>query len=308
MYNNVSEKLNLILGEDMRKILMFASVISFVNAEDCAFYAKLVKVDNQYIVESASKYYIDEPNVLKVQVANSGNISSMKVPYQDFKKGGSGCRAVGSNDHQALCSGDFVSKNIASSIAIKPFAYVLTLGIVAVGDAAMGFTYGTEANESSIMLAKEHSNIMTSSISSPFIQECKSYYLASDEKYKNELIERDRQNIETQKKIEKENNARKIATEKWMLSMQQYRKNLKAGDVTNCGTVIEVKSPMVHIQTGSDARDIWIKNNNIYSSVDNQNRVVGCKDDNRWYKRDGNWVQGGGREFYSTGINSYDFN
>lgn len=84
-----------------------------------------------------------------------------------------------------------------------------------------------------------------------------------------------------------------------------FRSKLSEGDTTNCGTIIQLKQKLAYIQTGSDAGAVWINREFLYPQVDDNGKVIGCKDSNRWYKRYGNWVTGNGSQFIQ---NSTPFN
>lgn len=284
---------SLIGFRSIKYCILLAAIYSQAYAGDvgsCNFYAKFTKSDTgSYIVASAAESYIDEQDVLRVELASNGDkiiLENMHVPYKEFPKGT--CRSVGANDYQALCGGYFVNKQVGKTAAVKPFLYIATLGIGAVVDAAGGFYYDAETNIDEVNAAKESSNIMSSPYSAPFIQACANYY--SDQNKANLLNEKLRQQEEANRKKQEEQ--AKLAYANWLSSMSKFRGHLKPSSVTNCGTVIEVKGTMVHIQTGSDARDIWVPLTDIYSYQDNQSRIVGCHDSNRWYKRYGNWVNG----------------
>lgn len=266
------------------------------NSNSCNFYAKFIKFDNGYIVESAAKSYIDEQNVLLVELTSNDDkitLKDMRVPYKEYPKGI--CRSVGSNDYQALCGGYFVSTDVGRTAVEKPLVYIATLGIGAVIDAANGGIYETSVNKATVNMAKESSDILTSPYSAPFIQACSAYY---DVQRKASAINEKLRQQEAANRKKQEDQA-KVAYANWLASMPKYRSQLKPSNITNCGTVIEIKATMVHIQTGSDARDIWMPLTDIYSYQDNQSRFVGCHDSNRWYKRYGNWVNGD--NYYQNG-------
>lgn len=268
-----------------------------IDTNSCNFYAKFIKSDTGgYIVESAAKSYIDEQDVLLVELASNGDkvtLKNMRVPYREFPD--ANCRSIGKNDYEALCGGYFVTKQVGKTAVVKPLMYIFTLGIAAVVDTAGGVAYAATSNVDEVNAAKESSNIMTSPYSAPFIQTCADYY---DEQSKtNALNEKLRQQEEA--RLKKQEDQAKLAYANWLASMPKYRSQLKPSSVTNCGTVIEIKGTMVHMQTGSDARDIWMPLTDIYSYQDNQSRLVGCHDSNRWYKRYGNWVNGD--NYYQNG-------
>lgn len=279
--------------------ILLAAIYSHAYAIDtnsCNFYAKFIKSDNGYIVESAAKSYIDEQNVLLVELTSNSDkiiIKDMRVPYKEYPKGI--CRSVGSNDYQALCGGYFVSTDVGRTAVSKPLIYIVTFGIGAVLDVANGSIYETSVNTDAVNIAKESSDILTSHYSAPFIQACRIYYV--EQRKSNELNEKLQQQEEANRK--KQEDQAKVAYTNWLASMPKYRSQLKSSSVTNCGTVIEIKGTMVHIQTGSDARDIWMPLTDIYSYQDNQSRLVGCHDSNRWYKRYGNWANGD--NYYQNG-------
>jgi len=259
------------------------------STNSCTFYAKFVKSDTGYIVESAAKSYIDSENVLIVELGLNTDkvvLRNMRVPYREFPN--ANCRTVGTNDYQALCGGYFVTKQIGKTAVVKPLMYVFTLGIGAIIDTAGGVAYAATSDVDAVNAAKESSNILTSPYTAPYFQSCASYY---DEQHKAEIIKQKNQQ-EADAAIKKQQELAKMAYSNWIASMPKYRSQLKPSIVTNCGTVIEIKGTMVHLQTGSDARDIWMPLTDVYSYQDNQSRLVGCHDSNRWYKRYGNWVNG----------------
>lgn len=90
-------------------------------------------------------------------------------------------------------------------------------------------------------------------------------------------------------------------------ALDKFRKALKSGQVTNCGTVIDSKANMIYVQTGSDAGAVWIAKQFLYPQYDESSYVIGCKDSNRWYKRYGNWVSNNGNQFTKNGTNYIDY-
>lgn len=82
-------------------------------------------------------------------------------------------------------------------------------------------------------------------------------------------------------------------------NLAKFGENLSIGELTNCGTVIELRAKMAYVQTASDAGSIWILKSLLYPQIID-GKIVGCKDGNRWYKRYGNWVSDNGRGFYKS--------
>lgn len=149
-----------------------------------------------------------------------------------------------------------------------------------------------------------NNDFLTSDLTKPYIESCDNYIRWNKETTaKNRAEDLARHETEKQAKISFTND---LTT-----GTNLFRSKLKPAEVTNCGTVIELKGKgnqqMIHVQTGSDARDIWIGITNIYpQKISNQ--MIGCKDANRWYKRYGNWTQDGGRSTFSNyGTQYYDF-
>lgn len=271
------------------------------NSNSCTFYAKFIKSDAGFSVESAANDYIDSEDVLQITLSqddsNKIKINNVTVPYIETAQGELNvtCRSVGSNRYQAACGGYFVDKNISGTAATKSLAYIATLGIGAIIDAGTGFSYRVTANNEAIQSVRESSDILSSNYSAPYIQSC---VASINEQRKIQAINQKKQQEEAVA-IKKQQDQAKLAYANWLASMPKYRSQLKPSSVTNCGTVIEIKGTMVHIQTGSDARDIWMPLTDIYSYQDNQSRLVGCHDSNRWYKRYGNWVNGD--NYYQNG-------
>ena len=87
-----------------------------------------------------------------------------------------------------------------------------------------------------------------------------------------------------------------------------FRKNLAPGDATNCGAVIETRGQIARIQTGSDALIAWIPTKYLFPKNNTAGALIDCHDDNRYYKKYGNWVQNNGRQFYKTGLDYVDLN
>lgn len=261
-------------------------------SQPCTFYAKFNKVNNKYEVESASSEYINEENVLitELKYDNSTNkieLGNLRVPYKETPSTiKAPCRSIGENSYPPVCGGYFVSKDVAGTAVKKPVMWVITLGIGAVVDLANGSIYDTNADQEQIDNAKESSDILTSRYSEPYINSCKLFY-SNVEKQKAEQKRNEEIAAAKQKQIEE--NQRNIY-KKWLASMSKFRAQLKPSSLTNCGTVIETKSSMVHVQTGSDAGNVWLPSSSIYSVQDSQGKYVGCHDSNRWYKRYGNWV------------------
>ena len=88
---------------------------------------------------------------------------------------------------------------------------------------------------------------------------------------------------------------------------QLFRKKLTPGVTSNCGTIIDVKNSVVQVQTGSDAGVVWVPIKSIYPQVSHDGKIIDCHDDNRYYKKYGNWVQNGGRQFYNNGTSYVDY-
>lgn len=254
----------------------------------CSFYAKFKNTDRGYLVESASKSYIDEENVLLVKYNIDTNVvMSMELPLTNDK---SCSLAYNNSGHNAVCSGDFINSN--GTVAKNVFFTTITLGL---GPLATGGLSGGQTNFKNIKLATENSDVTTSLYTTPILQECKVELTQKSIQQKTQEKLKIEQNIERQAEFIQQ----KEQDQNWLKSMQQFRKALKQGMNTNCGTVIELKNSIVHVQTGGDARDAWIPISNIYSSTDNRGRYVGCRDDNIWYKRYGNWVTN--NNFYKNG-------
>ncbi|TXI98993.1 MAG: hypothetical protein E6Q32_09035 [Neisseriales bacterium] len=157
-------------------------------------------------------------------------------------------------------------------------------------------SYIRDGNSSSVILTKPLPAYLTYYAKPEAKKILEKNYQASKNSSFDAYLKAQYQNQTNQKTLEQQQLAN---------NMKTFRTKLQPGDDVNCGTVIEVKGKMVHVQTGSDARDIWIANTNIFpQNIDG--KIVGCKDSNRWYKRYGNWVQAGGNNYYRNDSNYND--
>lgn len=148
--------------------LLFATYIPVYADDNCYFYAKFRMEESSFKVESASKDYIDDENVLQLEYLNDKSLD-YKVP---FWKGD--CSTAYSNKGiRSKCGGDFINKDVGSNAAAKPLIYIFTLGIGAVVDVAKGVTYQTSVNKENLTLAKQTSDVLTNSMTTPFIAQCK---------------------------------------------------------------------------------------------------------------------------------------
>lgn len=150
--------------------LIFAAYSSVYADDNCYFYAKFRMEESSFKVESASKDYIDDENVLQLQLEYLNDKSlDYKVPFWN----GDCSTAYSNKGIRSKCGGDFINKDVGSNVAVKPLIYIFTLGIGAVVDAAKGVTYKTSVNKENLALAKQTSDALTSSMTAPFIAQCK---------------------------------------------------------------------------------------------------------------------------------------
>lgn len=127
-------------------------------------------------------------------------------------------------------------------------------------------------------------DFLTSPIAKPYIQACENYIKELIQR-KKELDEKEAQpKIQFKARLEEQT--------------MRLRKSLKPSDITNCGTVIKTKgsksSQMVYVQTGTDFGAVWFSINNIYPNTVND-KIISCRDSNRWYKHGGQWIQSDGK-------------
>lgn len=179
-------------------------------------------------------------------------------------------------------------------------------GCYLIGSNGVGYTFDKLMKTNSWQMISNgfNNDFLTSEISKPYIESCNKY-IRWDKENKAEALAKDKAKEESDKQ------AQQSFTHDLITATNRFRLKLKPSDITNCGTVIELKGKgnqkMIHVQTGSDARDIWIGITNIYPQNIN-NYIIGCRDTSRWYKRYGNWTQDGGRSTFSNyGIKYYDF-
>lgn len=148
---------------------LMVSVHYSVYADDnCYFYAKFKMEESSFKVESASKDYIDDENVLQIEYLNDKSLD-YKVPFWS----GDCSTAYSNKGIRSKCGGDFINKDVGSNAVVKPLTYIFTLGIGAVVDAAKGITYKTSVNKENLTLAKQTSDALTNPVTLPFIAQCK---------------------------------------------------------------------------------------------------------------------------------------
>lgn len=148
--------------------LIFAAYSSVYADNNCYFYAKFKMEESSFKVESASKDYIDDENVLQIEYLSDKSLD-YKVPFWNGD-----CSTTYSNKGiRSKCGGDFINKDVGSNAVVKPLTYIFTLGIGAVVDVAKGVTYKTSVNKENLTLAKQTSDALTNSMTQPFITQCK---------------------------------------------------------------------------------------------------------------------------------------
>ncbi|MBY0379736.1 MAG: hypothetical protein K2P99_04990 [Burkholderiales bacterium] len=143
---------------------------------------------------------------------------------------------------------------------------------------------------------KFKNDFLINPITKPMINKCEYYVQLENKKIGMQKEQDEATFLKTQQEQNKFNAKLKYDT-------QNIRTSLHLSDITNCGTVIDIKgngsTRMVHVQTGSDARDIWIGISHIYPQ-EVLDKTIGCRDENRWYKKEGQWV-------YNNQISAHEF-
>lgn len=127
-------------------------------------------------------------------------------------------------------------------------------------------------------------DFLTSSISKPYIKACENYIKQSLQRKKEQDEKEEQPKIQFKAQLKEQT--------------IKLRKSLKPSDTTNCGTIIKINgnksTRMVYVQTGTDFGAVWFSINNIYPSTIND-KIISCRDSNRWYKRGGQWIQHDGK-------------
>ncbi len=149
-----------------------ALIPNLSSAEDCNLYISFIKSQNNYVINKASRSFIDESNVLlyRFDIA-SESVIEVKIPMQsnDADK----CSLAYSNQGKLpSCSGYFVKEKVAGSVARNVLMTVGTLGIRTV---KTGGIYKTEPNLENIDQAVKNNNIFTNPQIESLINGCNRY-------------------------------------------------------------------------------------------------------------------------------------
>ena len=149
-----------------------ALIPNLSRAEECNLYIGFTKSQGNYVIDKASKNFIDESNVLLYRFdIVSESVIEVKLPMQsnDADK----CSLAYSNQGKMpSCSGYFVKEKVAGSVARNVLMTVGTLGIRTV---KTGGIYKTEPNLENIDQAVNNSNIFTNPQIESLIKGCNKY-------------------------------------------------------------------------------------------------------------------------------------
>jgi len=283
----------------MKKIL--ASVLSsfFINHvnADCFVFAQFNKDGESYTVEKVSPAYLDAPSVLYVKYRVSNNtIVEAFIPKPFTDKGGylnhGLCTPVNNTHIHPQCEGIFVTTNGATATALHAVAGALTLGLFT---AATGGSYKAEPNEEAIKEVQTHSNFFVSPVTQNYLAGCKQYEINQDkiQQEKTQQLAIIENKEQEQLKLAQADKLAQLEAynKKEQIYEQKFRATIKQGSETNCGTVIETKGIMAHVQTGGDAGSIWIKKDYLAPTFNINSQYIACSDNNRTYRlANGAWT------------------
>lgn len=262
------------IGSFMKRVFFILALIckySFsvqVFDQQCPAWIKFEKVNESYQVVSASEYKINSENVLLSEInAETGEISKPLLPLENNEFV---CSSKSKEANKMFCGGDFVNS--------KRWSFSKT-----------------EPNMENIRKIQVQSDYLSSPIIKSVILSCVQEYNFKRQK-RESMEEFEQKRVLAEERFKEQQLNKQIAeNNKYLVNEKNYeqhfRKNMQQGMQTNCGTIIEFKGVMAHVQTGSDAGDIWIKKDYLAPEFDINHKYIACGDGNRYYKTaNGGWV------------------
>ena len=270
------------------KLALFSiltSVAITALALDNSIYIKYQKIAGKYQIESVEATFINQPNVLQfpLNLQNCAIESPIipdyyhRVSADDQRR----CSAAYTNTlNLPYCEGDFVN---SGSVIINTTANAID-ALLSVGalTSISGGEYTTQANPSTINQALQDTQIENNPKVQKLVTQCQ-----IAQKNRADLLMLSESTLATEQwQINQ-------ATNRWESNLIIFRKTLKAGDKTNCGTASKTSPTQALVITnGITPQSVWISRDNLYPEHD----VFGlpiqdCKESGVYYKHFGRWVE-----------------